>query len=106
MGEEVWYVIIFAILVLAIVACVTWLAYEYHTFNQASTDPNLQCYTDYTCPYSVACAPGQTDYKTCWPGVTALYAPILGTCVYPDTGLPPNCDCSFEGTGANCLTET
>lgn len=102
---NIWFIIIACLLIIAIVVSATFLGYYYHTFNECDTYANIWCWDDFSCPYSPQCQPGQTDYKTCWPGVTAIYAPISSTCIYPETGgLPDSCVCSagWQASGATC----
>lgn len=97
--ESHWYVFIVLCLCFVLIILVTVLAYYYRKVHLCYTYPNIWCYKDWACPYSVQC-PGNTGATSCWPGVEALYAPILNQCRYPEQGLPANCTCTFQDTAA------
>lgn len=98
------YVITIAILIVAIVIVLTVFAFYYRRYIECTTNPNVQCFSDFGCPYSPQCQPGDTDFKTCWPGVVALFEPILNICTYPsEGGLPTGCTCAWSGSQARCI---
>ena len=98
------YVIAIAILVIAIVIALTIFAFYYRRFIECTTNPNISCFSDFGCPFSPQCPNDSANAKTCWPGVIALFEPILDICRYPSSGgLPTGCTCAWQGSAARCV---
>src|SRR5579872_307999 len=114
-GLGIGYVIVIGLLVVTLVVVASIAGISYKQAHDCDNDPNIRCFNDYRCPYSImpgatapemVCPDGFPQTST-WLGVTGIYAPLANVCRFGPTGPggpsgPPaqyGCTCAWTGAG-------
>ena len=96
----VWFILTIAALVILFVVLISFATYYYYQSKQCQTNPSINCWGDWTCPYSQPCPAGVTNDPTCWSGTKSIYDAITDICKTPqaDGTPPPGCSCGWQNT--------
>lgn len=111
------YIIIFSLLTLIALGCLTWVLGEWYRTRQCFTDPNIWCFDTWQCNANAATGAIALDIKGCFQNATQ--ATGLASCVYgpnsalamycygtgPTSTTEPLCECALPviGSAQNCL---
>lgn len=114
MSNPIPYLIVFFILVIVLLAAITWAMYEYNKLSKCLFDPNIWCRTDWKCKNT---CPNDQNVLNCYKG-NLPQGTTMTECIYKyitdelkgcynmngNNQNPIACTCPIPSDTQNCLS--